>query len=103
MVEPGFIQYCKTSHETYKTIEEENEDELEVAWDDVSGAELDPQKVRRTREEEIEYVKKMDLYKKVPIQQCYSKTGKAPISVRWIDINEGDDVNPNYRSRLVAR
>ena len=30
-------------------------------------------------------------------------TGKGPISVRWVDINKGDDENPNYRSRLVAR
>ena len=29
--------------------------------------------------------------------------GKAPISVRWVDVNKGDDDNPNYRSRLVAR
>ena len=58
---------AKHVHEKYKTIEEENEEELDVAWDDVFGAELDPQKVRRAREEEIEYVKKMDLYEKVAI------------------------------------
>jgi hypothetical protein len=29
--------------------------------------------------------------------------GKAPISVRWVDVNKGDDLQPNYRSRLVAR
>ena len=45
----------------------------------------------------------MNLYTKVPIQQCYERTGKAPISTRWIDINKGDQENPNYRSRLVAR
>ena len=45
----------------------------------------------------------MGLYTKVPTQECYNKTGKAPITVRWIDINKGDSINPNYRSRLVAR
>ncbi len=30
-------------------------------------------------------------------------TGKSPISVRWVDVNKGDELNPNYRSRLVAR
>ena len=29
--------------------------------------------------------------------------GKPPISVKWVDVNKGDDLNPNYRSRLVAR
>ena len=29
-------------------------------------------------------------------------TGKAPIKVRWVDVNKGDDKEPNYRSRLVA-
>ena len=30
-------------------------------------------------------------------------TGKPPITVRWVDVNKGDNTNPNVRSRLVAR
>ena len=29
--------------------------------------------------------------------------GKNPIGVRWVDINNGDDEEPDYRSRLVAQ
>ena len=87
----------------YKNIGEDNEEELEVAWDDVSGATLSPQEVKRARAEEIKYVREMKLYKKVPISECYSKTGKAPITTRWIDINKGDVEQPHYRSRLVDR
>ncbi len=29
--------------------------------------------------------------------------GKPPIPVRWVDVNKVDDVNPEYRSRMVAR
>ena len=29
-------------------------------------------------------------------------TGKAPIKVRWIVIDKGDDENPDYLSRVVA-
>ena len=87
----------------YKIVEEEDNPDLETAWDDVSGAELDPKEVKRARAEEVEYVRKMKLYNKVPIEECYQKTGKAPSTVRWIDINKGDKLNPNYRSRLVAR
>ena len=33
----------------------------------------------------------------------WDKTGKAPIKARWLDINKGDKVHPNYRSRYVAK
>ena len=42
------------------------------------------------------------VYCNVSVDACWSKTGKAPIAVRWIDINKGDEQHPNYRSRLVA-
>ena len=29
--------------------------------------------------------------------------GRPPISVGWVETKKGDDVNPNIRSRLVAR
>ena len=45
----------------------------------------------------------MQLYDKVPVEECMRMTGRKPISTRWIDINKGDVSNPNYRSRLVAR
>ena len=87
----------------YRTVEEDNEAEMEKAWDDVSGAELNPEMVKKARSEEIEYVRKMRLYDKVPISECKQVTGKSPIIVRWIDINKGDKEQPNYRSRVVAR
>ena len=74
-----------------------------MAWGDVSGAELSPAAVRAARAEEVEYVKKMHLYVKVPVSECVAKIGKQPISARWININKGDAGHPNYRSRLVAR
>ena len=77
--------------------------QLEEAWDDVSGAQLDPKEVRRARMEEIEYIHKIYFYTKVFISQCHQRTNKGSISVRWIDINKGDVERPNYRSRLVAR
>ena len=45
----------------------------------------------------------MGVYEKVDIQECWESTGKAPIAIRWIDINKGDGLRPNYRSRLVAK
>ena len=37
------------------------------------------------------------------VNECLRKTGKPPISVRWVETNKGDDLNPRIRSRLVAR
>merc|ERR1712240_1000759 len=34
---------------------------------------------------------------------CWNATGAPPIGTRWVDVNKGDDGNPEYRSRLVAR
>ena len=67
------------------------------------GAELDLKKMKEAREEEMEYVRKMHLYDKVPISECRRATGRMQITVRWIDINKGDGDIPNYRSRIVAR
>ena len=72
------------------------------AWDDVSGKALDPEKVREARKEELGYFHRYEVYEKVPTRECWERTGKAPIGVRWIDINKGDAENPAYRSRLVA-
>ena len=30
-------------------------------------------------------------------------TGKPPITVRWVDVNKGDNANPTVRFRLVPR
>lgn len=29
-------------------------------------------------------------------------TGKATIRVQWLDVNKGDEMNPEYKSRLAA-
>ena len=81
---------------------EEGETEL-VFYDDVSGEVLDWDGVIEARAEEIKEFHKHGVYHKVPIQECYDKTGKGPVETKWIDINKGDKENPDYRSRLVAK
>ena len=72
-------------------------------WDDISGKELDPKFGRKARMEEMKEVNKHSVSVKVPIEECWANTGKDPISTRWVDVNKGDDANPEYRSRLVAQ
>ena len=72
-------------------------------WDDLSGKELKPNLVKKARREEMEEFNKHMVYTKVPVAKAWSATGKKPIGVRWVDINKGDEFEPNYRSRLVAK
>ena len=74
-----------------------------MAWDDVSGKVLDKDMVRKARQEEIDEYHKHEVYTKVEVAECWKGTGKAPVQVRWIDINKGDSESPDYRSRFVAK
>ncbi len=75
----------------------------EMYWDDMTGEQLISSEVHRARTEEMEEFKKHHVYTKVPLKKSWDSTGKGPIGVRWVDINKGDKVNPEYRSRLVAK
>ena len=72
-------------------------------YDSISGEWLDTELVQAARKEEMAEVKKHKVYEKVDVKECYDRTGKAPIGTRWVDVNKGDAVHPEYRSRLVAQ
>ena len=74
-----------------------------VFRDDLTGQLLPPDLVRAARAKELEYFKAKGVWEKRPIAESRRVTGKPPISVRWVDVNKGDNDNPNIRSRLVAR
>ncbi len=52
---------------------------------------------------ELQYFIEKGVWIKRSRKDAFSRTGRPPISTRWVDVNKGDDVNPKYRSRLVAR
>ena len=72
-------------------------------WDDLSGKALEPKGVEAARREDMAELAKHNVYTKVPISECWKATGKEPIGTRWIDVNKGDDDEPDYRSHLVAQ
>ena len=69
----------------------------------MTGQELIPELVRAARRKELEYFQSKNVWTRRPLEECRRRTGKRPISVKWVDTNKGDDENPQYRSRLVAR
>ena len=78
-------------------------DELEewIAIDDVKGVPLRAEGVRKARNEEMEYFKKMNVYDVVD-RKDMEPDGKM-IEVKWVDTNKGDNEKENLRSRLVGK
>ena len=66
--------------------------------DDVSGLMLDKALATSARKVEIDFFKDRGVYKKVVKEPWMSV-----ISTKWLDVNKGDEVTPNYRARLVGR
>ena len=71
--------------------------------DDLTGQVLKDELVEKARAAELAFFTSKEVWKKVPRARAHQRTGQRPISVRWVDVNKGDEVEPNYRSRLVAR
>jgi hypothetical protein len=78
-------------------------DNGEIYKDDLTGQLLDPVLVRAARAKELEYFESKGVWRLRPAEEARQRTGKPPVTVRWVDVNKGDDINPNVRSRLVAR
>ena len=72
-------------------------------YDATSRNELDAQRALAARFEELEEFKRRDVYAKVTVAEEFENTGKQAIPARWVDVNKGDDRNPEKRSRLVVR
>ena len=71
--------------------------------DDLTSQPLRDDLVEAARATELEFFCSKGVWLKVPRQRAFERTGKPPISVRWVDVNNGDEHESNYRSRLVAR
>lgn len=72
------------------------------AFDDMTGEILSGAEVMKARKKELDYADLKKVW--VPIARAEAeRKGYKIISTRWIDINKGDNINPNYRSRFVGR
>ena len=76
--------------------------EEKIFYDDITGVQLDTQGVLEARRQELAWIHKAEGYTKRSLEECYERTGKAPITLKWMDRSKGDAVKPNYRSRLVV-
>ena len=74
----------------------------EVAWDNVTKAELRPELVKKALEVEMGYFAKLGVYEYATHADQQQTLGKI-IGVRWVDVNKGDSEEPEYGSRLAGR
>jgi len=72
-------------------------------YDDITGAKLPPDLVRRARIEEMDFMKRLKVYEYASVTECHDRMHQAPIPVRWCDVNKGDAADPEIRSRLVLQ
>ncbi len=70
--------------------------------DSTTGQVLRDDLVEEARLKELAYFKEKGVWQKKLLREI-KRAGHIPISVRWVDVNKGDDACPRYRSRLVAR
>jgi hypothetical protein len=78
---------------------------MQKAWDDVEGGVLPMARVKEARRKEVTYMRGRKLCELRPIEECREKLGKAPVSMRWVDTNKGNEHadEGEVRCRLVAR
>ncbi len=69
--------------------------------DDLTGQVLKDTLVHEARAKEIACFVAKGVWKKVQRTTCYQRTGRPPISVRWVDVNEGDDTCPTTGRDLL--
>ena len=68
-----------------------------------TGLPLDEGLCRAARKKDIYHFISKSVWELRTINEARTKMGRSPISVRWVEVNKGDVMNPNIRSRLVAR
>ena len=73
------------------------------SWDDVKGENLKPERVMKARMEEIEHMQEKGIWREVDEEECWKMTGKAPVTVKWVDTSKGSDSEPFERCRIAAR
>ena len=76
---------CLSSIAAYEDGTGDYKEWMQQFWDDITGKELDPGLVRQAREEQMVEFNKHKVYTKVPLAECWDRTGKKPIGVRWVD------------------
>ena len=86
---PGVFKVNTVRHERYV--------------DDLTGQPLRPELCHKARATELDYFQDKEVWTMRKVSEALRRQGKRPITVRWVEVNKGDELNPKIRSRFVAR
>ena len=92
-----------------KTHSDKDDDILPVTGrsdkfvDALTGQPLPADLCKEARRVENQYFRDKGVWEMRSIQEAMRVTGRRPITIRWVEVNKGDNDNPRIRSRLVAR
>ena len=87
----------------YLEDEGEFQDYQEDVYDNRIGERLDAKLTKRAKKEEMTYMEQFEVGIESTEEECWAKTGKAPVTTKWVRVNKGTSSNPFIRARLVAR
>jgi hypothetical protein len=71
--------------------------------DEYNDNDFDPKLLQEARMEEVSFMQNIGVWEPSTWEECMQKTGKAPITTKWVDVDKGRDGEVLVRSRLVAR
>ena len=98
----GGLQLLSMSAKDLTPHEDEHQYDIydgQEFYDDASGKILDKKMATAARRAEMKFFRDRGVYSKVMRSEA-----KGPIiTTRWLDVNKGATMIPNYRSMLVAR
>ena len=89
--------------------EDDSEDEVNglpvnVVLEKVEKPKMTEEHVRSGRKEEVDFMNNLKVFKLADVEECWRKTGKAPISTMWLDnMKMADNGEWEARCRLVGR
>ena len=89
--------HCKELMNDKATNELNVMQQTERYVDAVTGKPLIPELVRAAKATEIRYFETKGVWHRRPRVEALTKTSKSPRSVKWVDTNKGDDLEPKYR------
>ena len=82
-------EFTGPSPDDYVAWEEQVAESQEVYLDEISGAVLDVEGVRKARLAELDWLRKAGVYKRVPKRLC-EEANQKPLALKWVDVNKGD-------------
>ena len=105
MIEPSLreIIHNVQRNDAYVLVSDDGKAPSGMFRDDISGQVLHDSIVAEAQKKEMDYFDLKQVWELRSKEECMKVTGKKPITVRWVLTNKGDDEQPNYRARLVAR